>query len=143
MADTPPLLFTKRLGMLAPANRAAEEAMQAIDGTVRVRITRTRGNARRNGLYWAVLGVACPMLEEKAPNLTVDLLHRVLKDRYGLVRIITLPSGEQVKDYDSISFAKMPENDRAKFIDWALATLSSWLGCEVSELRREGEREAA
>jgi hypothetical protein len=139
MADQPPLIFTRRLGMLAPANRAAEEALQAIDGQVRVRITRTRGNTARNALYWATLGVAAPMLEEKAPGLTVELLHKVLKDRAGLVRLVTLPSGETVKDYESISFAKMTEVDRTKFIDWSLKTLSSWLGCDVSELRHEAE----
>lgn len=143
MADSPPLHFAKHLGMLKPANRAAEEALAAIDGTVRVRITRTRGNVRRNGLYWAVLGVAAPMLEEKAPGLTVELLHKVLKDRFGLVKLVTLPSGEAIKDYESISFAKMTEPVRAEFIDWSLNVLSGWLGCDVTELRTEAEKEAA
>ena len=139
MPDTPPLLFTKRLGMLAPANAAAEQALKAIDGTVRVELKSMRGNVRRNALYWACLGVAAPMLDEKAPGITVDLLHKVLKDRAGLVRIVTLPSGEQVKDYDSISFAKMTEPERAGFIDWALTAVSAWLGVDVTELKREGE----
>lgn len=141
MSDTPPLHFRKVLGSLRPANRAAEEALAAIDNDkpVRVRITRTSGNVKRNALYWSVLGIAAPMLDEKAPGLTVELLHKVLKDKYGLVRVVTLPSGQEVRDYDSTSFAKMTEVDRAKFIDWSLATLSSWLGCDVSELRAEGE----
>ncbi len=142
MPDEAPLIFKKVLGGLRPANRAAEEAMHAIDGEVRVRITRTGGNTRRNGLYWAILGVATPMLEEKAPGLTVDLLHRVLKDRYGLFKLVPLPSGEAVKDYDSISFAKMTELDRAKFIDWSLKTLATWLGCTVEQLRDEGRAAA-
>lgn len=139
MSDAPPLMFRKVLGSLRPSNRAAEEALAAVDGEVRVRITRTRGNARRNGLYWAVLSVAVPMLDEKAPGLTVELLHRVLKDRYGLFTVVKLPSGEDVKNYDSISFAKMTEPERAAFIDWSLKTLSSWLGCSVDELRSEGQ----
>jgi len=139
MADEPPLLFDRRLGGLFPANEAAERALAAIDGRVRVKITRTRGNNKRIALYWIVLGIAAPMLDEKAPGLTDKLLHNVLKDRAGLVRIVTLPSGEQAKDYDSISFAKMTEPERAAFIDWAFNTLSSWLGCSVEELVREGE----
>ena len=138
MADEAPLMFKKVLGSLRPSNRAAEEALNAIDGEVRVRITRTRGNTRRNGLYWAVLGVAAPMLDEKVPALTVDLLHLILKDKYGLYKTITLPSGDTVKDYDSISFHKMTEDERAKFIDWSLKTLAGWLGCTVDELREEG-----
>ncbi len=139
MSDTAPILVKPRLGGLFPANRAAEEAMRDIDGTVRVEIKQMRGNVRRNALYWSVLGLVTPMLEEQAPGLTVDLLHKVLKDRYGLVRIVTLPSGEQVKDYESTSFAKMIEPDRAKFIDWSLSTLSHWLGVDVTTLRREVE----
>lgn len=139
MADEAPLYFRKVLGGLRPSNRAATEAIASLDDSeFRVRITRTRGNSRRNGLYWAVLGVACPMLSEKVPGLNVDLLHRVLKDRYGLYRPITLPSGEVVKDYDSISFAKMAEPERAKFIDWSLKVLADWLGVSPDDLRHEG-----
>jgi hypothetical protein len=142
MADSPPLFFAPRLGGLFPASPAAEKAMQAIDGKVRVKITRTQGNNRRIALYWIVLGICAPMLDEKAPGITDDLLHKVLKDRRGLVRIVKLPSGEEVKDYDSISFASMTEPERAAFIDWAFATLSSWLGVDVQTLTREGEAAA-
>lgn len=146
MADESPLLFRKVLGGLRPANPAAEAAISAIDDKpVRVRITRTTGNVRRNGLYWAVLGMAAPMLSERIEGdaLTPELLHRILKDRYGLVRAIRLPSGDVIKDYESTSFAKMPENERAAFVDWALDTLSKWLGVSVTDLRREGQSLAA
>lgn len=139
MADQPPLLFARRFSGLFPANAAAEEAVRHIDGKVRIEIKSMRGNVRRNALYWSCLSVAVPMLDEKAPGLTVDLLHKILKDRAGLVRIITLPSGEQVKDYESTSFAKMTEPERAAFIDFGLKTVSAWLGVDVTDLRREGE----
>lgn len=139
MTDEVPLLFERRLGGLFPSNPAAVAALAAVDGRVRVKITRTRGNNKRIALYWVVLGIAVPMLDEVAPGLTDRLLHNVLKDRFGLVKIVTLPSGEQVKDYDSISFAKMTEPERAAFIDFAFTTLSKWLGCSVEELTKEGE----
>jgi hypothetical protein len=143
MADSPPLFFEKRLGGLFPASPAAEKAMQAVDGRVRVKITRTQGNNKRIALYWIVLGICAPMLDEQAPGITDDLLHKVLKDRRGLVRIVTLPSGEQVKDYDSISFASMTEVERAAFIDWAFTTLSGWLGVDVPTLTKEAREQAA
>jgi hypothetical protein len=143
LADAPPLFFEKRLGGLFPACPAAEKALAAVVGRVRVKITRTQGNNKRLALYWIVLGIAAPMLDEKAPGLTDKLLHDVLKDRYGLVRIITLPSGEAVKDYESISFHSMTEPERAAFIDWAFKTVSSWLGCSVEELTSEAKRDAA
>jgi len=142
MAETAPLFFERRLGGLYPACPAAEKALAAINGRVRVKITRTQGNNKRIALYWIVLGIAAPMLDEQAPGLTDELLHKVLKDRRGLVKVITLPSGEQVKDYDSISFASMTEPERAAFIDWAFQTLSKWLGCSVEDLTKEA-RDAA
>lgn len=142
MSDAAPLIFTRKLGGLFPANEAAERALSGVQGNVRVRITRTRGNNRRIALYWIVLGLAAPMLEEKAPGLNADLLHKVLKDRYGLVKVVTLPSGQEVRDYDSISFHAMTEPERAKYIDWAFSTISSWLGVTVEELTNEGRAAA-
>lgn len=137
MADEAPLLFTKKLGGLYPANEAAERTLSAVQGKVRVKITRTQGNNKRIALYWITLGIAAPMLEEIAPGINADLLHKVLKDRAGLVKVITLPSGQEVRDYDSISFHAMTEPERANFIDFAFRTLSSWLGVTVEELTRE------
>jgi hypothetical protein len=142
MADEAPLFFERRLGGLYPVNDAAERALGAVEGRVRVKITRTQGNNRRLALYWITLGIAAPMLDEKAPGLTEELLHKVLKDRAGLVKVVTLPSGEQIKDYDSVSFAKMTEPERAAFIDFAFKTLASWLGCSVEELTEEGRSAA-
>jgi hypothetical protein len=143
MSDQPPLFFERRLGGLFPACPAAEQALSAVSGRVRVKITRTHGNNRRLSLYWIVLGIAAPMLDEQAPGLTDDLLHKILKDRRGLVRIVTLPSGEAIKDYDSISFASMTEVERAAFIDWSFDTLSKWLGVSVEELTTAAKDEAA
>jgi hypothetical protein len=139
MADEVPLFFERRLGGLFPANPAAEQALAAVNGRVRVKITRTQGNNKRIALYWIVLGIAAPMLDEQAPGLTDALLHKVLKDRAGLVRVVKLPSGESIKDYDSISFATMTEPERASFIDFAFKTVSSWLGVSVEELIAEGK----
>lgn len=142
MSDTAPLFFERRLGGLFPACPAAEKALGAINGRVRVKITRTQGNNKRLALYWIVLGLAAPMLDEQAPGLTDELLHKVLKDRYGLVKIVTLPSGETIKDYDSVSFASMTEPERAKYIDWAFKTLSNWLGVPVETLTEEARSAA-
>ena len=142
MSEEAPLFFERRLGGLFPACPAAEQALAAVQGKVRVKITRTQGNNKRLALYWITLGIAAPMLDEQAPGLTDSLLHKVLKDRFGLVKIVTLPSGEQVKDYDSIGFANMTEAERTKFIDFAFTTLSKWLGVSVEELTNEA-RDAA
>jgi hypothetical protein len=142
MADEAPLFFERRLGGLFPACPAAEQALSAVQGRVRVKITRTQGNNKRLALYWIVLGIAAPMLDEVAPGLNDKLLHNILKDRAGLVKIVTLPSGDQIKDYDSISFHKMTEPERAKFIDWSLSTLSNWLGIDIETLTKEA-RDAA
>lgn len=142
--DNPPLLFKRSLGSLRPANKAAEEALANLgEKPVRVRITSVGGNVRRNGLYWAVLGLVVPILSEMVEGdaLTTSLLHRILKDRYGLVPVVTLPSGDKVKDYEAAStaFHRMSEPDRAEYVTWALMTLSKWIGVNVETLRQEAE----
>jgi hypothetical protein len=79
MADAPPLFFERRLGGLFPACPAAEKALAAVNGRVRVKITRTQGNNKRIALYWIVLGIAAPMLDEVAPGITDELLHNILE----------------------------------------------------------------
>jgi len=146
MADQAPLIFRRVLGGLRPVGPIAEAALSALDdGPVRVRITRTAGNVRRNALYWSILGIAAPMLSERIEGDAIDpeMLHKILKDRRGLVRVIHLPSGDTIKDYDSTSFAKMPENERAEFVQWSFETLSKWLGVPVEALLTEGKAVAA
>ncbi len=136
MAETAPLMFRRHLGGLYPANPAAERALAAVDGTVRVEIKRSRGNQGRLALYWIVLGKVAPTLSALCEGDAIDetMLHRILKDRRGLYTTTTLPSGEVVKNYDSIGFAKMTEAERNEFIQWAFETLAKWLGVEVAAL---------
>src|SRR3546814_20141167 len=56
-----------------------------------------------------------------------NMLHKILKDRRGLYSEVILPSGEVWKDYESISFHKMPENERTEYVTWALAPMSNWI----------------
>lgn len=144
MADTAPLYFERRLGGLFPANPAAEKALSAVVGKVRVKMTRTTGNNKRIALYWIVLGIAAPMLSERCEGDAIDdaMLHRILKDRRGLFTTSTLPSGEVVKNYDSISFASMTEPERAEYVTWAFETLSKWLGVPVAALTAEAQQAA-
>ena len=139
MADEAPLFFERRLGGLFPACPAAEKALSAVNGRVRVKITRTQGNNKRIALYWIVLGIVAPMLSERCEGdaIDTDMLHDILKDRRGLYTTTTLPSGEVVKNYRSISFHSMTEPERAASITWAFDTLSKWLGVPVETLTAE------
>lgn len=48
--DEPVLLFRKSFGSLRPANKAAEEMLATLENQpMRIRITATRGNTKRNG----------------------------------------------------------------------------------------------
>lgn len=141
MADEAPLHFVRKLGGLFPANDAATRAMEAIAYAtpVKVKITRTQGNNKRIALYWIVLGIVAPMLSERCEGdaIDTDMLHDILKDRRGLYTTTTLPSGEVVKNYRSISFHSMTEPERAAYITWAFDTLSKWLGVPVETLTAE------
>lgn len=138
MAEQPPLMFRPHLGGLYPANPAAERALASLDrnAPVKVEFKRARGNQGRMAVYWIVLAKAAPVLSDMCQGDALDeaMLHRVLKDRRGLFTETVLPSGEIVKNYDSISFHKMTEPERFEYVSWAFGTLSKWLGITEAEL---------
>lgn len=140
MADTTPLIFEARLGMLAPANRVAEEAMREVQGRVRVTITGGTANQRRRGLYWSVASLVVPLLNQRY-TMTLDEndLHSITREKLRLYDEHILPSGEVYHKLRSTSNRAMNEADRAAFTDRALALWSTWTGVDVTTLRREGE----
>ena len=144
MSDKPPLLFITHLGMLRPANSAAESAMRDIKGKVRVEIKGGTANQRRRGLYWAVADLVVPLLNQ-AHSLTLDIfdLHDITRDKLRLYDEIKLPSGDVLRKRRSTSNRAMNEADRAAFTDRALALWSTWCGVDVSTLRAEAEALAA
>ena len=142
MADRAPLLFETHLGMLRPANAAAETAMRDIKGRVRVEIKGGVANQRRRGLYWAVAGLVVPLLND-AHGMTLDEddLHDITRDKLKLFDEIKLPSGDLHRKRRSTSNRAMNEADRAAFTDAALHLWSTWVGVPVQTLRDEAQHE--
>ena len=140
MADRAPLMFESHLGMLRPANRAAEEALRDIAGRVRVTMTGGKANQRRRGLYWSVAALVVPLLNQ-AHGLTLDEddLHDITRDKLKLYDEIKLPSGDVLRKRRSTSNRAMHEADRAEFTDRALHLWSVWTGVDVGTLRDEAE----
>ena len=145
MPDKQPALFRKVFGALRPATPAAEELLASVpDRAVRVEIKNIRGNTRRLALYWCCLKVGCEQLSDAVDGvMSVRVLHRYLKRRCGLSSpIISKKTGEIIEwDDESIAFENMSESERATYIDHALETLSKWIGCDVTELRSEGQQQ--
>ena len=144
MADTAPLVFETHLGMLRPANAAAETAMHAIKGRVRVEIKGGVANQRRRGLYWSVAALVVPLLND-AHGLTLDEqdVHDITREKMRIGETINLPSGDTYFKPRSTSNRAMNEADRAAFTDRALHLWSTWTGVDVTTLRAEAERMAA
>lgn len=142
MSEKAPLLFEVRLGMLAPANRVAEEAMREVCGKVRVEIKGGRANQRRRGLYWSVAALVVPLLNE-AHNLTLDEidLHDITRQKLRLYDEYVLPSGEVYHKLRSTSNRAMAEHERAEYTDKALRLWSTWVGVDVTTLRQEAEKQ--
>ncbi len=138
MADKAPLYFETRLGMLRPANAAAEAAMREIKGKVRVEIKGGIANQRRRGLYWSVAALVTPLLNE-AHGLTLDEqdLHDITRKKLRIYDEVRLPSGEIHHRLRSTSDRAMNEAERADFTTRALALWSVWTGVEVTTLQQE------
>lgn len=143
MTDKQPVLFRPVFGALRPVTPAAEELMKVIpDRPVRVDVTGIRGNTRRLAFYFVCLKIGCEHLSDAVDGtMTPRILHRFLKRRCGLsTPIVSKKTGEVVEwDDESIAFENMPEAERAEYIDQALTKLSEWIGCDVTELRDEGQ----
>ncbi len=144
MADVEPLLCRAIMGALRPMNGAAEDAIKAITAgsIVRIEIKRTVGNVKRMAWYWVMLKLALDNLSDAFDGpMTTKMLHRWLKREAGLVKPVrSKKTGEIIDyDYDSISFATMPENERADYIDFASNLLAKRLGVDVMTLQQEAQ----
>jgi hypothetical protein len=137
-SDSPPLMFEVRLGMLKPANRAAEDAMREIKGKVRCTLSGGTANQRRRGLYWSVAALVTPLLND-LHNLTLDEqdLHDITRDKLRLYDEQVLPSGEIYRRRRSTSNRAMNEAERADFTTRALYLWSTWTGVDVTTLQDE------
>lgn len=143
MRDKSPLYFKARLGGLFPANRAAEEAMREIDGTVRATLTGGKANQRRRSLYWVLVSIVTPILNDMHNmTLTDDDLHDIMRTKLGMFDEITLPSGETHRKLHSTSNRAMNEADRADYLNNCLAIWSKWIGVDPVTLTAEAERAA-
>lgn len=143
MADRAPLYFSARLGGLFPANRAAEEAMREIDGTVRCTITGGRANQRRRSLYWVLVSIVTPILNDMHNmTLTDDDLHDIMRDKLGMFDEVTLPSGEVHRKRWSTSNRAMNEAERTDYLNKCIDIWSRWTGVDVITLRDEAQRAA-
>lgn len=147
MADKEPILCREMLGALRPVTAAAEEVIRASKGQlVRLDIKRTTGNTKRMALYWVVLRHAVYQLSDAFDGtISTKAMHRWLKRDYGLAKpIVSKKTGEVIDyDYESISFETMPEHERSEFVNWAFDKLSARIGCDVTTLTREAQRDAA
>ena len=143
MSDKAPLMFQPRLGGLFPANRQAEEAMQALSGRVRVDIKGGVANQRRRSLYWAVAALVAPILNDlHTMTLTEQDLHDITRQKLGVGVWQELPSGDRRFKPASTSNRAMAEHERAEYTTRALALWSTWCGVDVTTLKREAENEA-
>ncbi len=140
MADTAPLIFEKKLGMLSPVNPTAREAVEGIEGRVTVKISGTRRNQRRRALYWIVVGLVADLLNDAhGMALTDNDLHDIIRRKLRYYTEHPLPSGEVFVKLRSTSDKAMTEAERAEFTTKAFHVFSLWTGVDVETLTREAK----
>ena len=141
MTDKPPLIFTAKLGMLAPVNAAARAAVAACVGDVTVQIKRATKNQRRRSLYWVVAEIVTGIMNDlHGLDMTEQELHDQTRKRLGMVTPITLPSGAVIERLHSTSDAAMQEPERAAYTTKAFALWARWTGVPVETLTAEGRK---
>jgi|GEM_PF-914430 len=145
--DVEPLLFKVTLGNLRPLNGAASDALKALtDGSmVRVEIKRTQGNIKRMGWYWVMLKIVLENISDAFEGgMTTRMLHKWLLRKSGHAKpVVSRKTGEVIDyEYPSISFANMPEHQRAEYVDDAAAVLAKALGVEPQVLMEESKQRA-
>ena len=139
-SDRAPILFEAHLGMLRPANAAAETAMREVKGRVRVEIKGGVANQRRRNLYWRVCDLVVPLLNDGfGMTLDEDDLHDITRKKLKLYDEINLPSGEVYQRLKSTRNRAMNEADRAEYTNRAFALWATWTGVDVTTLKREAQ----
>ena len=140
MTDRAPLFFVKKLNALWPANAAAVTALSGVEGRVTVKISGGRRNQRRRSLYWVLVALVTPILNDMhSLALTDEDIHDIMRDRFQMFDEIILPSGEVHKKRWSTSDRAMSEADRALYLEKCLTVWSKWIGVDVKTLRNEAE----
>lgn len=143
MADKAPLFFTVRLGGLFPANAAAQDAMQEIKGRVTVDIRGGKANQPRRSLYWVLVSLVTPILNQQhGMTLTDNDLHDIMRDKLEMYDEVTLPSGEVYRRRWSTSNRAMNEADRATYLNKCIDIWATWTGIDPLTLRDEASRAA-
>ena len=137
------MIFEVRLGGLFPANRNAEEAMKEIQGRVNVAITGGKANQRRRSLYYVLLSLVTPILNDMhGMTLTEDDTHDIMRTKLGMFDEVTLPSGETHRKLWSTSNRAMNEADRADYLNKCIEIWGKWTGIDPLTLRDEAQRAA-
>lgn len=140
MADKAPLIFEPRLGGLFPVNTSAIAAMSGVQGRVNLTITGGRANQRRRGLYWILVGIVTPIMNDMhGLTLTDDDMHDLMRDKFKMFTLIDLPSGDVHKKRWSTSNRAMSEADRSVYLTKCLDVWGRWIGVDPMTLQREAE----
>jgi len=144
-AERPPALFVKRLGGLFPANNEATLALSGVAGKCVVKITAATRNQRRRSLYWVVVSIVAPILNDAFGGDWTDAeLHDHVRERLDYVTESNpFPDGSTVKRLQSTSDRAMNEADRAVFTNKAFDAFSRWTGIPVETLIAEGRTQEA
>ena len=131
----PDLFFKKALGGLVPTTEDGKEwlAKLPMGEILRGKFSRPR-NGKHHAKYWAMLGLVASNTE----RLTSDEIHRVIKYRCGIGRIIQTKTGPFWLE-GSISFAKMNQDQFEEFYQRAVGFVCDEIipGLDNADLERE------
>ena len=135
MADAAPLIFERRFSSLVPMNKAAQDAVEASQGRVVVKVTKMTRNQRRRAFYWVMLDVVAEVMSDLTGTpWDAECLHDEVRERLGLGEYLKTPSGKTKFKPRSTSDKAMLEVDRAAWTNRVANYFSKQTGVEVHQL---------
>lgn len=81
---------------------------------LRLKVDKDR-NGKFNSFYHVMLDLCVKAANRGPVETSIDLLKKWVKENTGRYRIVKLPSGREVIDYDSTDFASMGEGEFHQF----------------------------
>lgn len=119
-----------------PADDYARQEFEELENN---RVYRIQVSKPRSGRQHRLFMGLCAKIADNIDGATTQAMYTYIKGRLGHCDIVQLPNGDKVRNYKSIAFDKMPQDEFQNFMNDAVELICSELipGLNNQELMDE------